>query len=59
MAVDDSCGQITERKRSEKGLMIFEAAGRTPRCIAMAAAADCRLSTNDPRRIVLIETRVA
>jgi uncharacterized protein (DUF362 family) len=59
VALDHTGWQIIERKRAEKGLKTLEAEGRPPRYIATAADAAHRLGTNDPRRIVMAETRVA
>ena len=59
VALDHTGWQIIERKRAEKGLKTLAAAERAPHYIATAADADHRLGTNDPRRITVIETRVA
>ncbi len=59
VALDHTGWQMIERKRAEKGLSTLEAEGRTPRYIATAADAAHRLGTNDPRRMILSEVRVA
>jgi uncharacterized protein (DUF362 family) len=59
VALDYTGWQIIERKRAEKGLESLRAAKREPNYIATAADSDHRLGNNDPRRIVLIETRAA
>ena len=59
VALDQSAWQMIERKRAERGLKTLAADGREPRYIATAADAEHRLGTNDPGRMVLIETRVA
>ena len=55
VALDHTAWQLLERKRAESGLSTFEAAGRAPRYIAVAADKDHNLGTNDPARIHLIE----
>jgi uncharacterized protein (DUF362 family) len=59
VALDQVGWQIIERRRAEMGLKTLEAEGRPPRYIATAADAAHGLGINDPRRIVLTETRVA
>ena len=59
VALDHAGWQIIERKRAEQGLKTLEAEERAPHYIATAADANHHLGTNDPRRIVLVETRVA
>lgn len=59
VALDQSAWQMIERKRAERGLKTLAADGREPRYIATAADAEHRLGTNDPGRIVLVETRAA
>lgn len=59
VALDTIGWQAIERKRAEKGLKPLAAEDRAPHYIATAADADHRLGTNDPRRIDLVETRVA
>lgn len=55
VALDHTAWQLLERKRDEAGIVTFEAAGRAPRYIAVAADKDHNLGTNDPARIHLIE----
>jgi uncharacterized protein (DUF362 family) len=59
VALDTIGWQVIERKRAEKGLRTLTIEERAPRYITTAADADHRLGTNDPRRIELVETRVA
>ncbi len=55
VAIDQTAWGILERKRTEKGLKTFEAAGRPPRYIATAADSAHGLGTNDPQRILVKE----
>ncbi len=55
VALDFTAWRIIEHKRAEQGLKTLQAAGRTPRYIALAADARHRLGTNDPNRISLVE----
>jgi uncharacterized protein (DUF362 family) len=55
VALDYTGWQIIERKRKEAGLKTLEEVGRPPKYIAVAADAQHRLGTNDPRRIALVE----
>jgi uncharacterized protein (DUF362 family) len=55
VALDYTGWQIIERKRAENGLKALEAEGRLPQYIEIAADAQHRLGTNDPKRISLIE----
>ena len=50
VALDTVAWQMLERKRAEVGLPTFEAAGRAPLYIAVAADAAHGLGTNDPQR---------
>jgi len=59
VALDHTGWQMIERKRAAEGLKTLAAEGRAPRYIATAADADHRLGNNDPRRIDLVETRLA
>lgn len=59
VALDQTGWQIIERKRAEKGLKTLAAEDRAPHYIATAANNDHRLGTDDVRRIVLTEVRVA
>lgn len=55
VALDHIAWQMLEKKRAEAGLKTFEAAGRLPRYIAVAADAQHGLGTNDPARIKVVE----
>lgn len=55
VALDYTLWQTIERKRAEMGLESLEAVGRPARHIAIAADAQHRLGTNDPKRIALME----
>lgn len=55
VAIDHTAWQMLERKRAEAGMPTLEAAGRSPRYIAVAADATHNLGTNDPKRIHLME----
>ena len=55
VAHDYTGWQIIERKRAELKLKTLEEAGRPPKYIAIAADAQHRLGTNDPRRIAVVE----
>jgi uncharacterized protein (DUF362 family) len=55
VAIDSTGWQIIERKRAEQGLKPLAEAGRPPKYIAVAADAQHRLGTNDPKRIKLVE----
>jgi uncharacterized protein (DUF362 family) len=55
VAMDYTLWQTIERKRTEMGLKSLEEVGRPPKHIAIAADAQHRLGTNDPKRIALIE----
>lgn len=51
VAMDTVAWQILEQQRAQAGLPTFEAAGRGPRYIAVAADPAHALGTNDPARI--------
>ncbi len=55
VALDYTGWQIIESRRKEAGLKTLEEAGRPPKYIAVAADAQHRLGTNDPKRITLVE----
>jgi len=55
VALDYTGWQIIERKRKEVGLKTLEEVGRPPKYIAVAADAQHRLGTNDPKRIAQVE----
>lgn len=55
VAIDHTAWQMIARKRAEVGMPTLEAAGRSPRYIAVAADAAHKLGTNDPQRINLME----
>lgn len=55
VANDYTIWQIIERKRSEMGLKPLADAGRPPKYIEVAADAQHRLGTNDPKQIALME----
>jgi uncharacterized protein (DUF362 family) len=55
VANDYTVWQIIERKRAEMGLKTLTDAGRPPKYIAVAADAQHRLGTNDPKQIKLME----
>ena len=51
VALDYTAWQMIAHKRAEAGMPTFEAAGRSPNYIAIAADAAHRLGTCDPQRI--------
>jgi uncharacterized protein (DUF362 family) len=55
VAIDSTAWQIIERKRAEQGLKPLAEVGRPAKYIAVAADAQHRLGTNDPKRIKLVE----
>ena len=55
VAIDYAAWQIIERKRAESGLPTLSEAGTPPNYIAVAADAQHRLGTDDPKRIALQE----
>ncbi len=55
VAIDSTAWQIIERKRAEMGLKPLADVGRPPKYIAVAADAQHRLGTNNPKRIKLVE----
>jgi uncharacterized protein (DUF362 family) len=55
VAMDYTLWQTIEHKRAEMGLESLEAVGRPAKHIAVAADAQHRLGTNDPKRIALRE----
>jgi len=59
VALDHTGWHMIERKRAEQGLRTLAAEERAPHYIETAADAEHRLGTNDPRRIVLVETNAA
>ncbi|MGA7255011.1 MAG: DUF362 domain-containing protein [Terracidiphilus sp.] len=54
VALDTVAWQMLEQQRAQAGLPTFEAAGRGPRYIAVAADAAHALGTNDPARIHVV-----
>lgn len=55
VAIDATAWRIIERKRAEEGLKPLEEVGRPPKYIAVAADAQHRLGTNDPKRIKVVQ----
>jgi hypothetical protein len=55
VALDYTCWQIIERKRTEVGMKTLEALGNHPRYIATAADPSHGLGTDDPRRMTVVE----
>lgn len=55
VAVDYVGWQIIDRKRTESGLKTLEGVGRGPAYLAVAADANHRLGTNDPKNIALVQ----
>jgi hypothetical protein len=56
VALDYTGWQIIEHKRAERGLKPLPEVGRPPKYIAIAADAQHRLGTDDPKRIAVAET---
>ena len=54
VALDTIAWQMLEQQRAQVGLPTFEAAGRAPLYIAVAADAAHGLGTNDPARIHVV-----
>lgn len=59
VALDHTGWQMIERKRAKQGLKSLEQEGRAPAYIATAGDTEHQLGTNDPKRIVLVEKRLA
>jgi len=55
VAIDQTAWDIIERKRAERGIKSLPQVGLVPRYIAVAANAEHRLGTDDPKRITLQE----
>lgn len=55
VALDHTAWQMLEKQRAESGLKTFEAAGRAPHYISVAADSQHNLGTDDPGKIHLIE----
>jgi len=59
VALDQTGWQIIEHKRAQEEMKTLAADGRAPRYIATAADARHRLGNCDPRRVAVIDRRVA
>jgi hypothetical protein len=55
VAIDRTAWQIIEKKRAEQGMKPLAEVGRPAKYLAVAADAQHRLGTDDPKRIRLIE----
>ena len=55
VAIDQTAWDIIERKRAERGMKSLPQSGLAPKYISVAANAEHRLGTDDPRRIALQE----